>query len=43
MMAERGIERAHTTILRWVQHYIPEFQKRASLRRKLWIGLSDRA
>ena len=28
MMAERGIELAHTTILRWVQHYIPEFQKR---------------
>src|SRR6516165_8403525 len=26
MMAERGIELAHTTILRWVQHYIPEFQ-----------------
>ena len=28
MMAERGIDLAHTTILRWVQHYIPEFQKR---------------
>jgi hypothetical protein len=28
MMAERGIELAHSTILRWVQHYIPEFQKR---------------
>ena len=23
MMAERGIELAHTTILRWVQHYTP--------------------
>src|SRR3978361_1154108 len=28
MMAERGIELAHTTILRWVQHYTPEFVKR---------------
>ena len=27
MMAERGIDLAHTTILRWVQHYTPEFQK----------------
>ena len=28
MMAERGIDLAHTTILRWVQHYVPEFEKR---------------
>jgi hypothetical protein len=28
MMAERGVIMAHTTILRWVQHYSPEFQKR---------------
>lgn len=28
MMAERGIEVAHTTIMRWVQRYIPEFEKR---------------
>src|ERR1043165_4958702 len=28
MMAERGISLAHTTILRWVQHYTPEFVKR---------------
>ena len=28
MMDERGIDLAHTTILRWVQHYTPEFQKR---------------
>jgi transposase-like protein len=28
MMSERGIELAHTTILRWVQYYTPEFQKR---------------
>src|SRR5215813_11087332 len=28
MMADRGISLAHTTILRWVQHYVPEFEKR---------------
>ncbi len=28
MMAERGIEVAHTTIRRWVQRYILEFEKR---------------
>jgi transposase-like protein len=28
MMGERGISLAHTTILRWVQQYTPEFQKR---------------
>ena len=28
MMGERGIELAHTTILRWVQRYIPECEKR---------------
>jgi transposase-like protein len=28
MMGERGIGRAHTTILRWVQRYTPEFEKR---------------
>ena len=28
MMGERGIELAHTTILRWVQHNTFEFQKR---------------
>jgi transposase-like protein len=28
MMAERGIVLAHTTILRWVQRYVPEFEKR---------------
>src|SRR5580765_2101011 len=30
MMAERGITLAHTTILRWVQRYVPEFEKRWS-------------
>ncbi len=28
MMCERNIGLAHTTILRWVQHYTPEFEKR---------------
>src|ERR1700723_2345391 len=27
MMAERGIFLAHTTIMRWVQRYVPEFEK----------------
>jgi transposase-like protein len=27
MMAERGIEVTHTTILRWVQRFVPEFEK----------------
>jgi transposase-like protein len=28
MMAERGTALSHTTILRWVQRYVPEFEKR---------------
>ena len=28
MMAERGLRLSHTTILRWVQRYVPEFEKR---------------
>jgi transposase-like protein len=28
MMAERGIVVSHTTILRWVNRYVPEFEKR---------------
>jgi transposase-like protein len=27
MMAERGLDIAHTTIMRWVQRYVPEFEK----------------
>ena len=27
MMAERGIDWAHTTIMRWVQRCVPEFEK----------------
>lgn len=28
MMGERGIDLAHTTIMRWTQRYVPEFEKR---------------
>ena len=28
MMADRGIPLAHSTILRWVRRYMPEFEKR---------------
>jgi transposase-like protein len=28
MMAERGIILSHSSILRWVQRYVPEFEKR---------------
>jgi transposase-like protein len=28
MMAERGVEISHSTILRWVVRYVPEFEKR---------------
>jgi transposase-like protein len=28
MMAERGLSMAHTTIMRWVYHYVPEFERR---------------
>ena len=28
VMAERGVSLEHTTIMRWVQRYVPEFEKR---------------
>src|SRR5258706_2464173 len=28
MMAERGVVISHSTILRWVQRYVPEFERR---------------
>src|ERR1039458_9955231 len=28
MMAERGLHLSHTTIMRWVQRYAPEFERR---------------
>jgi transposase-like protein len=30
IMADRGITLTHTTVLRWVQRYLPEFEKRWS-------------
>src|SRR5829696_6784485 len=30
MMAERGVTVSHTTILRWVRRFVPEFEKRWS-------------
>jgi transposase-like protein len=33
MMAERGVILAHTTILRWAQRYVPEFEKTLSTAR----------
>src|SRR5712672_121308 len=32
MMAERGLSLAHTTIMRWVWRYAPEFEKRWKVR-----------
>jgi transposase-like protein len=32
MMAERELPMSHTTILRWVIRYVPEFEKRWSRR-----------
>ena len=31
MMAERGTRGSHTTVLRWVIRYVPEFEKRWNL------------
>ena len=28
MMAERGLSLAQTTIMRWIQRYVPEFERR---------------
>jgi Ribosomal protein S21 len=42
MMADRSITLTHTTILRWVQHYLPEFEKRWSrYARPVWGILED--
>ena len=30
MLAERGVVVSHTTIYRWVQQYVPEFERRWS-------------
>ena len=39
MMAGRGLSLAQTTIMRWVQHYTPEFEKRWG-RHALAVGQS---
>ena len=31
MMAERGLNLSHTTIQRWVIHYVPEFERRGEI------------
>jgi transposase-like protein len=41
MMAERHLDVAHTTILRWVQRYVPEFGKRWQPYARL-VGMSWR-
>jgi hypothetical protein len=38
-MAERGLSLARTTIIRWVRHYTPEFEKRG---RRYGLQLADR-
>ena len=49
MMAERGITLTHTTILRWVQRYVPEFEKRWSryarpvATRGAWMRLTSKS
>src|SRR3974377_2041231 len=30
MVAERGLSLAHTTIMHWIQRYVPEFEKRCN-------------
>jgi transposase-like protein len=40
MMAERGLAVSHTTIMRWVQRFVPAFEKRwnryARMRGRAW-------
>jgi transposase-like protein len=39
MMAERGIELTHTTILRWVQRFVPKNSRSAGVStRGQWVG-----
>ena len=40
-MAERQVDVAHTTILRWMQRYVPEFTKRRQLYTRS-VGMSWR-
>jgi len=36
MMAERGLSLAQTTIMRWIQRYVPEFEKRWNRFTRSW-------
>jgi putative transposase len=38
MMAERGLALAHTTIMRWVQRYTPEFSSAGTNGADRWDG-----
>jgi transposase-like protein len=38
LMNERGIGLAHKTLLRWVQHYTPEFEKRWKRYAGRWVA-----
>ena len=42
MMAERGISLAHTTIMRWISRYVPEFEAVEPLRMPSWRLLAGR-
>ena len=43
MMAERGLPLAHTTIMRWVHHYAPEFERRWNrFARTSWVKSCQR-
>jgi hypothetical protein len=39
MMNERGLSLALTTIMRWVQRYMPEFEKRGDGSARRWVRL----
>ena len=38
MMSERGLALAHTTILRWVQGYVPVLKRSGVITRDRWAG-----
>jgi hypothetical protein len=44
MLAERGISLAHTTIMRWIQRYVPEFERRCNrfARPRVDLGVSTK-
>ena len=42
MMAERGVILSHTTIMRWVIRYVPEFAKLSLPRTRRALGLAAR-